>query len=92
MKERGKPGVLDTTDRPSRSAYQWISLYIFVFFVFLLPGFFGFGRIWKQEFMLRINSCQGAIPLDPLKSKGGKAWRGHGWERRSGGDARWACG
>ena len=36
-------------------------------------------------FLLHKNSCQGAIPLDPLKSGEKKPWRGHGWgeqERR----------
>ena len=37
-------------------------------------------RMNQQDvFMLRINSCQGAIPLDPLRRRGGKKpWRGHG--------------
>ena len=61
-------------------------------FVFPLPGFFGFGRILTPpEPNGPINSCQGKAP-GPLERRGGKAWQGHGWARRSGGFARSACG
>ena len=44
MKEReNRESWIRANDRPSRDAYQSISLYCFVL---LLQGFFGCGRIW----------------------------------------------
>ena len=77
MKEReNRESWIRANDRPSCDGYQLISLFIFVF---PLPGAVlalvqaPQDRIYlkKQQqdvFLLYKNSCQGAIPLDPLRS------------------------